>query len=341
MINNLPVLGISGWQNSGKTTLIEKIIPSLVEKGLKVAVVKHDAHGIDIDKPGKDSDRFYRAGADVILQGPSETASRIHKACDEVFERLLISLCRFYDIVIVEGHKGAPVPKLWLLREGDTEPPEEAKDVVTLLPWESDRAAKVIEYIDNWLPGQWLKTPLYACILIGGKSVRMGQPKHLIEKDGETWLKRTLEQVKPFTSEVVIVGEGFVPDDIKGCKRLPDIGDAKGPMAGILSAMRWAPTASWLVMACDMPDISENAVKWLLSQRKPGVWAILPRLAGEKGIEPLLAHYDFRSHELLEQLAAAGNHRLHKISDSEKIISPTPPEDIAPSWRNINYSHEL
>ena len=61
MLEGLPVLGVCGWSGSGKTTLIEAILPAFRAKGLKIAVIKHDVHGLDIDRPGKDSDRLFRA----------------------------------------------------------------------------------------------------------------------------------------------------------------------------------------------------------------------------------------------------------------------------------------
>jgi len=70
------VFGICGWKNSGKTTLIESLIPHLIAQGLSLAVVKHDAHGLEVDRRGKDSDRFFRAGGDVILKGPGEEICR-------------------------------------------------------------------------------------------------------------------------------------------------------------------------------------------------------------------------------------------------------------------------
>ncbi len=63
------ILGICGFKNTGKTTLIERLIPRLKTMGLEVLVIKHDSHGIDVDRPGKDSGRFFRAGVDVLLQG--------------------------------------------------------------------------------------------------------------------------------------------------------------------------------------------------------------------------------------------------------------------------------
>ena len=58
-----PVIGFAAFSGTGKTTLIEKLIPALVSRGLKVAVVKHDAHGLKFDHEGKDSARFSDAGA--------------------------------------------------------------------------------------------------------------------------------------------------------------------------------------------------------------------------------------------------------------------------------------
>ena len=78
MLADLPILGICGFSGSGKTTLIEQLVPHLLSMGMKVAVFKHDVHGIDLDRPGKDSYRFFQSGADVILDGPEEGLSRIH-----------------------------------------------------------------------------------------------------------------------------------------------------------------------------------------------------------------------------------------------------------------------
>ncbi|MFC1542209.1 hypothetical protein ACFL50_07160 [Candidatus Latescibacterota bacterium] len=74
----------------------------------------------------------------------------------------------------------------------------------------------------------------------------------------------------------------------------------------------------------------------LLSTRKPGIWATLPRIKGSGCIEPLFAYYDFRSHQLLETCAANGIFRPSHILENEKAITVSPPEDLAPAWNNIN-----
>ena len=63
----IPVLGFAAYSGTGKTTLIEQIIPRLKNEGIRLAVIKHDAHGLKFDKEGKDSWRFSNAGADYSL----------------------------------------------------------------------------------------------------------------------------------------------------------------------------------------------------------------------------------------------------------------------------------
>src|ERR1700694_4988704 len=96
-----PVLAVCGYSGSGKTTLLEAAIPRLVERGLAVAVVKHDAHRFEVDRPGKDSDRLFRAGATVVLRGAEEQFER--RAEPLTLEGTLERLARDHDLLLVEG----------------------------------------------------------------------------------------------------------------------------------------------------------------------------------------------------------------------------------------------
>ena len=104
-ITDLPAFGICGWSGSGKTSLIERVVPHLCKKGLKVAVLKHTDHEIDVDHPGKDSDRLFRSGADVFLKGSEEGLLRSREAAYASLPASLSSLPPRYDLVLVEGHK--------------------------------------------------------------------------------------------------------------------------------------------------------------------------------------------------------------------------------------------
>jgi molybdopterin-guanine dinucleotide biosynthesis protein MobB len=329
------LIAICGWKNSGKTTLIEQLIPRLLRQGLRVAVIKHDTHGIEVDRPGKDSDRFYKAGANVLLKGPGEEMVHRHLEEEPPLHEAIDRLLPSHDLVIVEGHKGTPLPKIWLDNEDGDAPPESVGRLLLRLRFNEDRVEAVWPLIMNHLKE---RTPLYGCVLIGGKSERMGRPKHLMETQGATWLERTLKKLEEVASKVVIAGEGLVPEKMSDRVRLPDAPGVRGPMAGILSAMRWNPGVSWLVAACDMPDLSKEALEWILSQRRPGVWCVMPRV---REVHPLLAYYDFRARTLLERLARSGDFALHRLAGDQKVFTPEPPGDLQIAWRNINTREDL
>lgn len=109
---------VAAASNSGKTTLIEKVVRILKARGLRVAVVKHASKGFDLDRPGKDSWRFRQAGADaVMLVGPDRLAvdcsiSGIPDLAE--IERLLPDV----DIVIQEGFKKNAPNKIEVFRSG-------------------------------------------------------------------------------------------------------------------------------------------------------------------------------------------------------------------------------
>ena len=338
---DFPIFGVCGFSGSGKTTLLEKMVPILSARGLRVAVIKHDVHGIKLDYPAKDSDRLFAAGADILLQGTNEAFLRMALSSDDAVINLLAKSPQDYDIILIEGFKKSRWPKIWLLSDGESEPPVECKNVIASFSRDMDRSESCIKIVSDWLEKKWQETPLYACILIGGKSRRMGQPKHLLEKEGKVWLEHNIDLVSQLAERVVIVGSGQVPAQLNSYLHLPDIIDAEGPMAGMLAAMRWAPHASWLVVACDMPDISLDAVRWLLDYRTPGVWGVLPALTAGRHVEPLLAHYDFRAAALLEKMVREKNFSPSFLGSNSKILTPTPPMQIASAWRNVNTEAEL
>ena len=119
----MKIFGFAGWSGSGKTTLIEKVIPVLVRDGLRVSLIKHAHHTFDVDHPGKDSYRHRHAGASEILVTSSRRWVLMHElrgAHELSFEELVkrISPC---DLLLVEGFKFAPIPKLevWRAETGE------------------------------------------------------------------------------------------------------------------------------------------------------------------------------------------------------------------------------
>jgi molybdopterin-guanine dinucleotide biosynthesis protein MobB len=336
-LDSLPVLGICGCSGAGKTTLIEALIPRMQDMGLQVAVVKHGAHNVQVDAPGKDSDRFFQAGADVFLFG-EECFSRRH---EDNFLSHLESLASLYDIILVEGHAGTAIPKIWLLGAGHTVPPENQGRVLEVFTREQAQVDHLFGYLQQWLRSKCRQSKVWGCVLIGGQSRRMGRPKHLIEYDNKTWLEYTVDKLAPLVDEVVLSGRGKVPQSLATLPRIPDAPGLAGPLAGILAVMRWQPAVSWLVTACDQPDIRPESLEWLLEARRPGVHAILPDLHADGRIEPLLAWYDSRCRLLLEEIAAAGSLRISGLAGQPGIYHFQPPGNLRSSWHNVNTPAEL
>jgi molybdopterin-guanine dinucleotide biosynthesis protein B len=109
---------VAASSNSGKTTIIEKIVPILKSRGLRVAVIKHASGGFELDTPGKDSWRFQQAGADtVILAGPDRVAlmkKTDHRLSHDEIERLAGNV----DIALYEGFKQGARNKIEVFRQG-------------------------------------------------------------------------------------------------------------------------------------------------------------------------------------------------------------------------------
>ena len=118
-----PVVCFVGRKNSGKTTLMEKVIVGLKAAGLRVAAVKHDAHRFEIDHPGKDSYRFQAAGADTtVISSPQKTAVVLRHQEEMPLESILSRFASGVDIVLAEGYKASPFPKIEVHRKATGEP---------------------------------------------------------------------------------------------------------------------------------------------------------------------------------------------------------------------------
>ena len=130
------VFGIAGYSGSGKTTLLEKLIPVLTDRGLKVSVIKHAHHGFDIDRPGKDSYRHREAGASEVLLACNDRWALMHERRTEAETTLSELLGRLSpcDLVLIEGFKQEPVPKLEVYRPENGKPPlfPERNDIVAV-----------------------------------------------------------------------------------------------------------------------------------------------------------------------------------------------------------------
>lgn len=120
----IPYVSFSAKSGTGKTTYLEKLVACLKEKGLCIALIKHDAHGFELDQPGKDSYRLRKAGIDtMILSGPDQTARMETHTVGEPALEQLISSVGHADLILIEGYKFGSQPKIQLIRKGYNETP--------------------------------------------------------------------------------------------------------------------------------------------------------------------------------------------------------------------------
>ena len=130
---DIPIVSFVAYSGTGKTTFLERLIPKLKARGLKIAIVKHDGHRFEIDHEGKDSDRFTKAGADVTGLISSEKAVLMENRQTDPEE--FLKKIDGVDLILTEGFKQGPWPKIMLHRKGTGKPmpllPEECLAVIS------------------------------------------------------------------------------------------------------------------------------------------------------------------------------------------------------------------
>lgn len=123
---NLPLIGIAAYSGSGKTTLLTKLLPALSDRGIRTAVIKHAHHQFDVDTPGKDSYKIRKAGASQTLVASSQRWALMTETPDsETVDLDYLVGCldtEKSDLIIVEGFKELPIPKIMIHRTGANKP---------------------------------------------------------------------------------------------------------------------------------------------------------------------------------------------------------------------------
>jgi molybdopterin-guanine dinucleotide biosynthesis protein B len=114
----MKIFGFAGYSGSGKTTLIEQLIPLFVKHGLKVSLIKHAHHTFDVDQEGKDSYRHRHAGCTEVLVTSSRRWALMHELRGAPEPTLKEQIARLSpcDLLLVEGFKHEPIPKLEVYR---------------------------------------------------------------------------------------------------------------------------------------------------------------------------------------------------------------------------------
>lgn len=120
----MKVIGLAGWSGAGKTTLVAKLLPALIARGLRVSTIKHAHHAFDLDTPGKDSWIHRQSGATEVLVSSGRRWALMHELRGEQEPGLpdLLAKLANVDLVIVEGFKSEAYPKIEIHRQANGKP---------------------------------------------------------------------------------------------------------------------------------------------------------------------------------------------------------------------------
>jgi molybdopterin-guanine dinucleotide biosynthesis adapter protein len=132
----MKIIGITGWKNSGKTTLVTRLVAELCARGLRVSTVKHAHHSCDVDQPGRDSYQHREAGAHEVLLASGKRWALMHELREQPEPELseLLPHLAPVDLVVVEGFKLADHPKIQVIRAANNLAPlpEQAHNLVAI-----------------------------------------------------------------------------------------------------------------------------------------------------------------------------------------------------------------
>lgn len=184
--------------------------------------------------------------------------------------------------------------------------------------------------------------PVWGLVLAGGKSRRMGSDKALLRRNGETQLSRTVALLETQLERVFVSTTVAQADDAERSQfeQIIDRYEDVGPVAGILSAMDTNADVSWLVLACDLPNIDRATIAYLLENFSPDHPATAYRSTYDDLPEPLCAIYRPEARAVIDSFIDQGMHCPRKIlikSKTHLLAQPNPaalhninrPEDLA------------
>lgn len=287
------IVAVSGIKNTGKTRLIERLLPELTAQGLCPAVIKHDGHRFEPDRPGTDSYRYLSAGAVGTAVFDGEKYQLVRKA--PVDEAALIAQFPEADLILLEGFKYSDYPKLELLRAvvsekpvchpaarlafvTDTQAPEPGFPVFS--PDDTQALAAFLAEYAVCSEG------FSAVLLAGGRSSRMGSPKAELPFGGMRMIDYQVRRLRMLGIEDIVAAgfEGSVP----GARIVPDERPHLGPVGGLKSGLEAAKNEKCLVLSVDAPLIPFAVFFELMRRHRTGISVV------EHGgqLEPLIGIYD-------------------------------------------------
>ncbi|WP_231717505.1 NTP transferase domain-containing protein [Hymenobacter sp. DG25A] len=230
--------------------------------------------------------------------------------------------------------------QLFLLSEGETEIPAYLQEHT------AGRVVPVLSLDDTagiaaWVRQCWQEhtPPIFGLVLAGGRSQRMQADKSRLRYHQEEQRAHAAALLAPWCQEVFVsCRPDQVADIPAGLQPLPDQFLDLGPLSGILSAFRQNPNAAWLVVACDLPFLSENTLRYLVEHRQAGRMATAFQSPENEFPEPLITIWEPQSYAALLRFLALGYSCPRKALINSDVAVLTPP--AAEELRNVNTPQE-
>ncbi|MFI3208435.1 MAG: molybdopterin-guanine dinucleotide biosynthesis protein B [Eubacteriales bacterium] len=334
------VLAVSGFKNSGKTTLIEKLITVFIKEGLKVATIKHDGHDFAGDCEGTDTYRHMQAGA----MGTAIFSNNKYRIINQVTidEKELFSAFEYADIILLEGFKYSDYPKIEIVKQGE-EPV--GKNVVALVSEveregyiHRDHVEEIMEAIQKGFGLNMKQTT--AIVLVGGRSRRMNfQDKMDLKIGDDSFLEKILKELSLFSDVIISANQNQI-EKLSMNQSLHIVEDKFhdiGPLGGIYSVMEEVDSEYYFVVSCDMPFVTEKLIEKLYNCLETNDQVVVAESEGR--VQPLFAIYHRSMKSLIEEQIRKKDFRMMNLL--EKVNTKYVELEASNELRNINTQEEL
>ena len=230
--------------------------------------------------------------------------------------------------------------KLFLLQKGVTDLPDYLKEhqsdwaSIPVLAIENYR--DISDHIRLWM--ETTKPSLKGLVLAGGKGIRMNQDKGLLNYHGQPQRDHVYDQLQPYCAQVFISCREDQLNDLHGRSTITDSFVELGPFGALLSAFRTDPNSAWLAVACDLPFLTDNSLKYLINNRNTSQIATTFKSPFDEFPEPLITIWEPRAYQSLLYFLALGYSCPRKVlinSNTEILEAPNGSE-----LKNVNHPEE-
>lgn len=343
---------VCGPAGSGKTTLVERLIPRLTRAGLHVGAVKHSLH-LEPGSAGKDHARFARSGADPAIVSARDGAVVFGHRRESTLLDLVADYCKGCDMVLAEGYQQSVHDKIRVVHgyiPQSNSPVPSVRLTVGDLP-ERDYSADDLDAISQWVMA-WLdrrrslRGSLIGAVMAGGRSTRMGADKAAVVVRGASMLARLSVMLADWLGRAWVIGRRIDVPDVPAC--IPwhlDVLPGVGPMGGIATTLRLASIMNEgcgvCVLACDMPAFNGDLLEYLLMGRKPSSPATVMVNPAGGHIEPLAGIYETSAFAPLVRAVQARQLSPSRWLEDVGAYKLDVPPDLADRLANFNTPQDL